>query len=186
MKRLLSLILVVVFAVITAGCGDKPGEQTSEQTGREPADTWTDYVSREGGFTVRVPKPPSYQTSEASTAVGSITVHTFVIEHGQMVYAVMYNDIPGNLPDVPEALADGRDGTLATAGEGAELVYEKDISIDGNPGLEFRINVPDPAGVYTARMYVVGDRLYQVLAMSPAGVNADEAVFKFLDSFELR
>jgi len=77
-----------------------------------------------------------------------------------------------------------RDGALSGTNGKAKLVGETDISIEGHPGRELRVEYPD--GFSIARIYLVRNRIYQVFASIPADKKAQEpTVVKILDSFKL-
>lgn len=171
-----TLLVTVVLAVVFISCGKKGGQEQPVE------DPWKEFTSEEGRFTVNMPGQPSYNTQPVPTTQGTVTLHTYLIQHGVMAYGVMYNDVGGEVADVQQFLDSRRDGALSTVK--GTLVSEENITIDGHPGRELKLKTGDNIQ-YTGRHYLVNGRFYQVIATAPAGVNADAAIKKFLDSFKL-
>lgn len=145
-------------------------------------DPWKEFTSEEGGFSVHMPGEPTYNVQPAPTAQGTVQIHMFLIEHGVMAYGVMYNDVLGEIMDVQKFLDDRRDAAVKTVS--GTMLAEKSISLEGHPGREIKLKTADNIQ-YTGRLYLVDGRLYQVIATAPAGVNADAATSKLMESFKL-
>ena len=170
MKRVVFIAsVVVVLAVLLTGCGKK----------EEIKETWVEFTSKEGGFSVLMPKEP---TMRKQTAPGSVEVCMFIAEYPVVAYGVRYNDLPGKVADPEKALDDGCAGAVRSSG--GMLLTEKKISLDGYPGREIRIKTRDNI-IYTARIYVVGQRFYQTIVTVPEGMDISKAMKKFMDSFKL-
>ena len=116
------------------------------------------------------------------TAPGSVEVRMFIVEYTAVAYGVLYNDLPGKVTDPEKALDDGCAGAVRSSG--GSLLAEKKISLDGYPGREIRIKTRDNI-IYTARIYVVGQRFYQTIVTVPEGMDISKAMKKFMDSFKL-
>jgi hypothetical protein len=169
MKRIVFIASVAMaLALLLTGCGKK----------EEPKDTWVEFTSKEGGFSVLMPKKP---TTRKQTA-GSIEVHMFLVEYPTVAYGVLYNDLAGKVTDPEKALDDGRAGAVKSSR--GVLLTEKKISLDGHPGREIRIKTRDNI-IYTARIYVVGQRFYQTIVTVPEGMDISKPMKRFMDSFKL-
>jgi len=174
MKRLGIIVLsITLCAMLFIYCGKE--KETVE-------DPWKEFTSEEGGFSVLMPGEPTYSVQPAPTAQGSVQIHMYLLEHGVMAYGVMYNDVLGEIIDVQKFLDERRDAAVKTVS--GSQVTEKSISIEGQPGREIKFNTADNIQ-YTGRLYLVDGRLYQVIATAPAGVNADAATAKLMDSFKI-
>jgi hypothetical protein len=165
--------LVIIMAIPLFSCGkkDNPVE-----------DPWKEFISQEGRFSINMPGEPTYSKQAAPIGDRTMDIHMFLISHGVMAYGVMHNDVPAEIVNVQEYL-DTR-GAAAVKTSGGSQVVTKKISIDSYPGLEIKFLTSDKKQ-YTGRLFFVNGRLYQVIATAPAGVNADAAVAKFMDSFKL-
>ena len=129
---------------------------------------------------------PSVNSSKVPTEIGTLDMVQILWEKSlSEAYAVMYSDYPEELienSDPNALLQGGKNGAASNLGI-LSFDEENDISIDGNPGLEFTGN----NGEYyvTWRVYLVDNRLYQVAVMGMNAYVPDENKSKFLESFEL-
>lgn len=170
-KRL--LILALVAALVATGC---------QQAG------WTTFSSREGGFSVLLPSPPTEQRQTVNTVAGPIEAYFFVVDRqkqDRFVYTVAYSDYPDAVVEKrdPGAILDGaRDGAVKNVR--GRLLSELSLSLGGHPGREINIAVE---GTHTirARLYLVNNRLYQVSVLAPSEKLGSKNVGQFLDSFTL-
>jgi hypothetical protein len=96
---------------------------------------------------------------------------------------VGYNQRTESLESTGQKLLDRlRDSVLA--GGKAKLLSETQISLEGHPGRELKVEFPD--GIAIARLYVVGNRIYQVIASLETNKKDQEPnAIKILDSFKL-
>jgi hypothetical protein len=145
-----------------------------------------EFTSKEGGFKASLPGKPAYEKVELP---GSKELqHQFVVGGPSGAYLISYQDNPnlkGATPEkIAEALALGRDTLLK--GFTGKLVESKDVKLDKkHPGLAFRVTIPAAGGEARCRFYMVGTRLYQVMAIGlPAFAGSEEAT-KVLDSFAI-
>jgi hypothetical protein len=74
----------------------------------------------------------------------------------------------------------------AIEGIGARLLNEVSITLGNSPGREIRFTAQGEKLLTTQRMYVVGDRLYVIFAVSLTSESTEVAVARFLDSFQLK
>lgn len=146
----------------------------------------TEFKSEAGKFSIRLPGEPLYE----KTTVGDAqeTQHQFTVSVEQGVYLISYQENPnleGKGPkELVSALESGRD-RMKAAFQG-EIIESKKILLDKtHPGLQFRFTIPAANGESRCRFYLVGTRLYQLMAMGmPDFVQSDEAT-QVLDSFKL-
>lgn len=169
------LLSLVVVALALSGCGPKE---------------WTEFSSGPGNFSVLLPGTPEEQTQSVDTPAGSIDIHMFLLDQGSSAFMVGYSDYPESLiaQADPMLLLDGaRDGAVGNVG--GTMRSERELTLNSNPGREIKFDVPDssdlPGGGYAvARLYLVQNRLYQVIGMAKKDVSEEE-IIKFLDSFTL-
>ena len=76
-----------------------------------------------------------------------------------------------------------RDGAVANM-EG-KLVSEKNVKLGKHPGREIRINVAEGKRLFRVRVYLVEQRLYQVVVFGTPETATSKDADKFLDSFKL-
>jgi hypothetical protein len=139
---------------------------------------WITYRSPEHGYTVSLPHQPQLATGSAVSMV--------ICDLGPSgSYRVATNDITavGRNPEkfLDEAV---RRGTTALSGQ---LVSAKEVELDGNPGREFAFTGTRNGETFKAsgRVYVVGNKMYQLLFFHPRGQGSDTDTQKFFSSFKL-
>jgi hypothetical protein len=145
----------------------------------------TVFASKEGKFTVAMPEKPSEKTSKIPTDLGQLELHIFIVDQKERAYLVTYSDYPAG------TVKDNADKILTGVVEGnakslkSKVASEEKITIGKkkHPGREIKIEMPDKKGLYRARIYLVGDRLYQVVALGPEEFAKGKEVDEYLKSF---
>jgi hypothetical protein len=153
-----------------------------------PAD-WKDFSPKAAGFRVRLPGVPKEKSQKIEATQGITQVTLWGIEREGIAFMVIRSELP------PDAVAGGAKMTLDEARErgvqksGGTLREEREIVLDGHPGREMVLDLPDSqvrgGGIYRARIYLVGRTHYQVLAMAPKARERSEEINAFLNSFRL-
>jgi hypothetical protein len=163
---------VLAFAVIAATLAGCSREDT--------------VVSQDGGF--KATFPLKAQTTSMPVKAGDleVTMKMVAAEKNGASFVVSYVDYPaGSLgqksPD--EASKDIIDGTVANV-EGT-LRSAEPITLGGTQGREVLIDVPKQNVVVHERIFLVGDRLYQVMYGGPKGTESAQEAMAFIDSFKL-
>lgn len=150
------------------------------------AQEWKEYRSNAGGYSVEAPGTVTESADKVSTAIGTITFHTAVSEGRTWGYASAYADFPDWVisKDHKEMLTGARDGALHNVG--GKLEKQTWIKLEGHQGLEIRFSVPDKKLKAKARIYLVKNRLYQVIAAQSEEGYDEAALDRYLESFRLR
>ena len=149
--------------------------------------TWKEFSSSEGSFSILMPGEPTEQTKTVNTKAGAIDLHLFIFQQKNVAYFVSYVEYQEELVQAnnAEKLLDGaRDGAVSNVQ--GKLLNEVSISLEKYPGREIRIQVPDGKHTIQTRMYLVKNRLYQVMIVTPKEDSFSKDVTKFLDSFKLQ
>jgi hypothetical protein len=145
-----------------------------------------DVRSNDGRFTVSFPGIPNETQVEVSTAVGTLTMHSFIYSDGESEFGVMYSDYPAfaiSLADKQDVLEGVRDGGIKSAN--VTLVDEKIGSVNGHPARLVTFEIPAQNRVIRALYILAGNRLYQILAITPNGDQDSPVAMQFLNSFEI-
>lgn len=148
------------------------------------AQEWIKFAPEGGRFEVNMPAEPRASATTTQSAHGPYTTTTFVLRTADTTYLIGYVDYdPAFNFNVKNEIAANRDNFLKGLDQ-SKLLAEKEITFEGNPGLEFTADLPN--GRYaTSRIFVVGRRPYQLVAVIAKGADQTTAL-RFLDSFRLK
>ena len=149
------------------------------------------YSNEPGNFRVLVAGKPASSSKGMASPAGEFTMNTIEsVDGDQIRRIVVYGDIPAPIiqSSSPSALLDG--GIRGMNGKAEWAVQRKgEITLDGHPGREvrFRVNSPDSSekGMGAARIFLVGNRLYQAIMVGAASKVSEEELDHFVKSFEL-
>jgi hypothetical protein len=151
-------------------------------------------VDDAGRFVVSLPKPVQRGSQPVDTAVGKIAMNMVYYDGGATAYMIIYCDYPaGSVTQSggPEKVcANASNGAVQNVG--GKIQSSSACQLGDVKGLEVVADIPpkDPndsasASVARLRFFVVGDRLYQVMYIGPAGTETGSKAVAFLDSFRL-
>jgi hypothetical protein len=148
-----------------------------------------EFTPKEGGFSVLLPDTPKKTEVPIKTPDGkSITQVQYAVDLGKGAYLVSYQDNP----HLEKATDEKRYEALTTGRKKVEEIFqgkllkEEKIKLDDkHPGLFFEVDMPKLKGIYRCRMYLVGGRLYQVIALGEQEVATSKDANRFLESFRL-
>lgn len=149
-------------------------------------DGLVEFTSPAGNFRILLPGKPQYE----KTTVGDAKEeqHQFKIGSAQGAYLVSYQENPNlrgsSLEARKAALQSGRDRLLRTFQ--GKLIENKELVLGKtHPGLGFRLTIPAANGEARCRFFMVGARLYQIMAIGmPEFVTSDRAT-QVLASFRM-
>jgi hypothetical protein len=150
--------------------------------GRQTTMEWMTFRPEGGRFSILMPGTPEVNAETAQSKYGPYTTHIFIARgNGELFIAGWVDYAPDFNFDVEGEIKANRDNFLKDTGK---LLSEKKITLDGNPGLEFTAETTDGQRFITSRVYVVGKRPYQLIAIT---TNRAELVNtnRFLNSFKL-
>lgn len=167
------IILLLGILLVLGGCDSSP---------------WKDFHSKAGGFSVSMPGTPVEKRQAYHTQAGPIEAHFFTVEtdRGSLVYMVVYGDYPEALmaANDKEMLLDAaRDGAVGNIR--GTLLGDRSISMEGHPGRELQVLSSDGRLALKMRIFLVNNRQYQVVAVTPREARSPEDRDRFLDSFRL-
>lgn len=155
----------------------------------QPPSTLKLFRSEEGKFTIEFPGIPQHQETNVGKKPEEQTIqHQYVIPGENGIYLVSYQDNPNLITaskeKIEEALTLGI-GSLITSFGGKQLDLKDIMLSNKHPGKELRVSIPAAKGEAKCRLYLVGPRLYQVMAVGiPEFVTSDQST-EVLDSFGL-
>ena len=146
------------------------------------AQEWNSYSFASEGFRASFPSAPEQQKRDVPTDAGSFELRSYLVQAdpyalfiGVCDYGAQTN---GKDPDV--LLQGAKQGALTNSN--SHLISETRITLGIYHGIGFEAE--SDTAHFSARIYMVGDTLYQTLVVSPLGKPYAESA-RFLDSFQL-
>jgi hypothetical protein len=136
-----------------------------------------------------VPKVTSRKIRPVADVETEVHLATARIKDGKVLLLFGYHDLtfnPADEANIRDILDGGVKGSLLNGL--AKLTRHEEIKIDQFPGREFeyageRFNQPI---VGSSRIYLVGQRMYQITVLRAPEVDAPSEITRFLDSFRLK
>ncbi|MGF1458645.1 MAG: hypothetical protein ACFBSG_06410 [Leptolyngbyaceae cyanobacterium] len=176
MRYLLGQLFLIGLLVLTACDRGQPTPET--------------FSSETGQFSIATPEPFEETQQSVQTPVGPVEIHTFTAETGDSAYVVAYSDYPEEIVDQtdPQVLLNSsRDGAVGNLG--GTLISESELELEGHPGRALVIRADAEQGetaTISSHIYLVDNRLYQVLVVAPENSPEAGTSAAFLDSFDLQ
>ncbi|HCA93742.1 MAG TPA: hypothetical protein DEP38_03445 [Cyanobacteria bacterium UBA9226] len=181
--------LPIAFFITTLLMTGYPTMETVEaQSAKEATQSiWKPFSSAEGGFTLLMPGTPKPVEQNLNTPNGRINLKGFMVQRrNEANYLVIYTDLPSKTIENDKDIEELFDGIVEgfqrrTRGE---LVNEENITLNNFPGREFKMEL---SGNITARsrVYLVNQRLYQLVVVTPREEDLPQSIQGFLDSFQV-
>lgn len=147
---------------------------------------WKPFTSAKGKFTVSMPAKPTEKRRVLAVSGKTIDLVSLSARKGLATYTTAYAELAG--ADSAAAIKVAQADLLAQSR--GELKEEKEITLGESPGKEVVIEIPRKVvaggAIQSTRIYVVGGRLYELIAVVPtakAESLADE-MSSFFDSFQ--
>jgi hypothetical protein len=151
---------------------------------------WQDLTVRDAGFSVLMRGEPFYTKREIEVPAGRIVAHLYVSDRPDSVVAIGYTDYPIALVlgAPPEKLFAGVRDTWLNRLHGTLTRSDRPLKIDDkHPGIEFSADgqIENTEAFVRARLYLVDQRLYQVVILGKTAAVPSRVVNRYLDSFKL-
>lgn len=139
-----------------------------------------------GWYSVDIPLPFERDDQFTDSELGKLRLFTLSHDGGTVAYNVSYSDYPDgafagrDLSALINVLVRAQTQSMRATVRSTVPSQLGDIV-----GQETILDVPSQHAVFRLRNYIVGDRLFQVTYMGPAGSEAGPEALKFLNSFKL-
>jgi hypothetical protein len=151
---------------------------------------WREMEISEGGFSVLMRGDPHYLRQDLETPAGKMAAHLYSSDRPESYFAVGYSDYPLALivGAQPDQLFNSVRDTWVRRIKGRLVASDNTIKLAGKyPGMEFSAEGSDPKGdtFVQSRLFLVDQRLYQLVAMGRKGEVPQGTVNRFLNSFRL-
>jgi hypothetical protein len=167
-----SIALLFVALPAISGVADEPTE-------------WKEFASKDGRFKVLMVGTPKEDKLDTESDFGKGVLNMNSIQVGKTMYAANHIDFPAEIKKagLKQVYDSSRDGAVANLA--GKLASEKDIKLGENPGREIQIDVQGGRQLFRARVYLIEQRLYQVVVFGTKEAATSKEADKFLDSFKL-
>ena len=151
----------------------------------------TTFESMPGAYKINFPAAPIEKSAQVNTPAGPISIYTAMHEaRDGSVYLVTYGVNPPAVVrnnTAKKLLGAGVEGMMRESGW--SLVKNEPTSYHNHPGMdvEFTGKAPNSTKklIGRVRVYLIGDRLYQVMSAGPEGSIDPASITAFLNSFTI-
>lgn len=155
------------------------------------AASWRAFAPEGAGFTVLMPGVPERRHEVARGERRSVETDVYTLElPAGGFYSIVISRLPKRAEpgrETDQALDSAVERAVASAS--ARLVSKQTVFLGGQPGRQVEAEAPESAvaggATLKGRMFVSGERLYEVIAVVPRAEAGSPATARFLDSFEL-
>jgi hypothetical protein len=143
------------------------------------------FTSKACGFSVLMPGTPKEQVGKIKSASGDLDNTQYAVAASKAFWMVSVVDYPaGSANGKEDALLDGAVKSTVKGLQGKTLAEGKIILEDKYPGRKLEVEA-EKVGLYRAHIFLVGDRVYQVVVRGPKDVVTSPDATKYLESFKL-
>jgi hypothetical protein len=151
---------------------------------------WQELALSDAGFTVLMRGQPNYARQPVATPAGKMEAHLYSSDRPDSYFAVGYSDYPLKLivGVPPQQVLSGVRDTWVRRIDGKLIMQDSGVKLAGkHSGLEFiaRGTVNGADTFLQARLYLVDQRLYQLIALGRTSELPQGVVNRFLNSFRL-
>ena len=145
---------------------------------------WVKFSPAGSPFNVLMPAQPKEEKKTSESPHGPYTTTLFSsVSPGREIYLVGWVDYDPKFNfGVQAELEANRDNFLKAVK--ATLLSTTPVKLGTHPGIEFKAEVEGRADI-VSRVYIVGRRPYQLIALTPAGGGRSAAVERFFTSFQV-
>jgi hypothetical protein len=147
------------------------------------------YVSEPGNFRIKFPAEPTTRRRSVQAPNGQLEMN--VVQYtapDQMTYTVIYTDHPAQFIRGADASAflDGGVRGMTSTGQW-RILSQEPISLGAHPGRDVKVEIRNPAAreksLGRERLFLIGNRFYQVIVAAPESKARPDDFQRFLDTF---
>ncbi len=189
--RLLSSLLVLTIAFSACQNSNKTTEKskTSNKTTEKTKKTKNSFTASKYGFSINFLAAPETKKKVVESKIGDITITTYNLEKEGFQYFVVASELPKMIMTMmkpADILQQAKKDVIARIKD-VKIIAEKEIEIDGHPGLEIEaVGTYKGTMSYSAmRLYIIDNKPIHLLTVSEKSKKDRAKMYKFLDSFEL-
>jgi hypothetical protein len=165
-----------IFHNFTLTVEGKPVAEAPAEAEKPAAGRWKEYTHPEGCFSARLPAEPK---NTSKKGMDGMTGGMVAEAPDGVRYEVQFNDLPkGGLAAGPKFILDAVIKQL-----GDNVKSQKEAKLGDDKGIELSVAVGEAA--MTMRLFIVKERMYQLIVSAPKGKGNPADAAEFLDSFKL-
>ncbi len=148
------------------------------------------YVDKDKAFSIEFPGKPDTSKQVVPSDIGNLDMYLVLYEKSiDEVYMLAYTDYPEDIivaSDSKDLLEAAIEGSMSSFGI-TEPDYEKEITVDGNPGIVYEANIKsDENSMHVINKTIfVKYRLYQILILYQNSEIPEKDSKAFYNSFKL-
>jgi hypothetical protein len=148
---------------------------------------WQRYRTSDGICSAEFPQPPKEDTNTVFGIESNLL--TLYLKPQDLYYTLTFSDIPANAPAATteerlDSIRDDLPAIGAQKGMKYKLIREGKISEKGVIGRELEFTVGDKH-TCQIRVFIIGRRVYRVIAVAPRGEKGSGDAMRFLESFRI-
>jgi len=155
------------------------------------ADEWKVFKAPGGEFEVKMPTEPAVQKQEQPTPAGKMMMTMYISTDNDTatVYMVASCEFPPALKpmlkDNPGVIYDGLFSGMLQASQGKETA-KRDVKMGAHSGREMEATVFNGEGRMIGRAFIINEKVYMLLIMSPKAKDLKEDKDKLFNSFKVK
>ena len=143
---------------------------------------WSTFTSEAGRFSVLMPGTPTDKIETIASEPGPYTTHMMTLRNPKNVFLIGWVDYdPSFNFNRQSEMEMNRDNFVQ--GVRATLLDSRAITVDGFRVIEFTAETAER--IFKSRVYIVGQRPYQIVIGSLKGQDDSVSVNRFLNSFKV-
>ncbi|HYN86330.1 MAG TPA: hypothetical protein VER32_13865 [Pyrinomonadaceae bacterium] len=147
-----------------------------------PPAGWEKFTSEPGRFSILMPGKPKEDRKTADTPYGPSTTHIFIAQAPGAIYLAGWVDYDPSFKFGVQAEMEANRDNLVKAMK-ATVIETKPIKYRTSPGIEF--TAENETIFIRSRVYIIGRRPYQTIAVVRKTDSASPDIEKFLSSFAI-
>lgn len=159
--------------------------RVSTSDGPPQAEAWKRYTTADGVCSAEFPEPPKQDAKSAlGIESGGLTLSLSSLD---VYYMLTFSDIPADSPPATNeerlnSIRDNMPAFGAQMGMKYEFVREERISENGIPGRDLEFAAGEKH-TFRAKIFILGTRIYRIIAVTRRSEQEDEATRRFLRTF---
>jgi hypothetical protein len=188
MKRFLAITLITLAVSVIVRSQDHtrpPSLPSPSATPLSNPGGWMVFNSEAGRFSALMPEVPTEQTETTQSEHGPYTTHLFIVNRKGLnsVFLIGWVDYDPNFNFNRAAELDmNRENFIK--GVKATLINNRPTTFDGYQAIEF--TAENAEKIFRSRVYMVGRRPYQLVTVTPKGIDDSANINRFFSSFKVR